>query len=87
MNLYYITQMLQVFHCVAYKARNKKQIVAGLDEFLDQVTVLPPGEWDRSVRIEPPATLPSQVSTCYVFAVISNASSRTRGSSPWPTTG
>ena len=50
----------EVFHEVAYKARNKKQILAGLDEFLDQVTVLPPGEWDRSVRIEPPATLPSQ---------------------------
>ena len=29
----------EVFHCVAYKARNKKQILAGLDEFLDQVTV------------------------------------------------
>ena len=27
----------EVFHCVAYKARNKKQILAGLDEFLDQV--------------------------------------------------
>ena len=50
----------EVFHEVAYKARNKKQILAGLDEFLDQVTVLPPGEWDRSIRIEPPATLPNQ---------------------------
>ena len=50
----------EVFHEVAYKARNKKQILAGLDEFLDQVTVLPPGEWDRNVRIEPPPTLPNQ---------------------------
>ena len=41
----------EVFHEVAYKAKNKKQIIAGLDEFLDQVTVLPPGEWDRSIRI------------------------------------
>lgn len=28
--------------------------MAGIDEFLDQVTVLPPGEWDPSIRIEPP---------------------------------
>ena len=56
------------------------------DEFLDAVTVLPPGEWDRSVRIEPPATLPSQVTTRIVFAAISNASSSTRGSLPCPTT-
>ena len=26
-----------------------------------QVTVLPPGEWDPSIRIEPPTSLPSQV--------------------------
>lgn len=33
----------------------------GIDEFLDQVTVLPPGEWDPSIRIEPPKNVPSQV--------------------------
>ncbi|NXO39784.1 S4A7 protein, partial [Locustella ochotensis] len=31
-----------------------------IDEFLDQVTVLPPGEWDPSIRIEPPKSVPSQ---------------------------
>ena len=35
----------------------------GLDEFLDSVTVLPPGEWDRNIRIEPPTSVPSQVYT------------------------
>ena len=25
------------------------------------MTVLPPGEWDPSIRIEPPTSLPSQV--------------------------
>jgi len=25
-----------------------------------QVTVLPPGEWDPSIRIEPPKSVPSQ---------------------------
>jgi len=32
----------------------------GIDEFLDQVTVLPPGEWDPKIRIEPPEKVPSQ---------------------------
>ena len=44
----------QVFHDVAYHARTRDDLLAGIDEFLDQVTVLPPGEWDPSIRIEPP---------------------------------
>lgn len=51
----------QVFHDVAYKAKDRNDLVAGIDEFLDQVTVLPPGEWDPSIRIEPPKNVPSQV--------------------------
>ena len=35
--------------------------MAGIEEFLDEVTVLPPGEWDPSIRIEPPKNVPSQV--------------------------
>lgn len=66
----------EVFHEVAYRARNRSHILAGVDEFLDavsdqivrwwsvtswfQVTVLPPGEWDPTIRIEPPAAIPSQ---------------------------
>ncbi|XP_041927286.1 sodium-driven chloride bicarbonate exchanger isoform X3 [Alosa sapidissima] len=50
----------EVFHDVAYKAKDRKDIVDGIDEFLDQVTVLPPGEWDPSIRIEPPKNVPSQ---------------------------
>jgi len=45
---------------VAYKARNRQEVLMGLDEFLDQVTVLPPGEWDPKIRIEPPEKVPSQ---------------------------
>lgn len=33
----------------------------GIDEYLDQVTVLPPGQWDPQIRIEPPPSVPSQV--------------------------
>jgi len=50
-----------VFHDVAYKAKDRNDLIAGIDEFLDQVTVLPPGEWDPSIRIEPPNNVPSQV--------------------------
>ncbi|NXM94679.1 S4A8 protein, partial [Sylvia borin] len=50
----------EVFHDVAYKAKDRADLVAGIDEFLDQVTVLPPGEWDPSIRIEPPKNVPSQ---------------------------
>ena len=51
----------EVFHEVAYRARTKEHLVMGLDEFLDSVTVLPPGEWDRNTRIEPPNSVPSQM--------------------------
>jgi len=51
----------EVFHDVAYKAKNRNHLLAGIDEFLDAVTVLPPGEWDPAIRIEPPAAIPSQV--------------------------
>ena len=62
----------EIFHDVAYKAKQRDHLLAGLDEFLDagdddvdeidienvneliSVTVLPPGEWDPSIRIEPP---------------------------------
>ncbi|XP_018376189.1 PREDICTED: sodium bicarbonate cotransporter 3 isoform X6 [Trachymyrmex cornetzi] len=50
----------EVFHDVAYKAKNRNHLLAGIDEFLDAVTVLPPGEWDPAIRIEPPAAIPSQ---------------------------
>ncbi|XP_028984949.1 electroneutral sodium bicarbonate exchanger 1 isoform X9 [Betta splendens] len=50
----------EIFHDVAYKARDRNDLLSGIDEFLDQVTVLPPGEWDPSIRIEPPKSVPSQ---------------------------
>ena len=50
----------EVFRDVAYKAKKRDHLLAGLDEFLDAVTVLPPGEWDPSIRIEPPTQVPSQ---------------------------
>lgn len=34
---------------------------SGIDDFLDNVTVLPPGEWDPKTRIEPPKNIPNKV--------------------------
>ncbi|KAF8570569.1 hypothetical protein P879_03659 [Paragonimus westermani] len=50
----------EVFHDVAYKAKSRVDLLAGLDEFLSVAIVLPPGEWDPSIRIEPPPSVPSQ---------------------------
>ncbi|XP_034466421.1 sodium bicarbonate cotransporter 3-like isoform X1 [Hippoglossus hippoglossus] len=50
----------EIFHDVAYKAKDRNDLLSGIDEFLDQVTVLPPGEWDPSIRIDPPKSVPSQ---------------------------
>ncbi|XP_063066052.1 electrogenic sodium bicarbonate cotransporter 4 isoform X2 [Engraulis encrasicolus] len=48
-----------IFSDVAYKARDREDLIAGVDEFLDEVIVLPPGEWDPKIRIEPPKKVPS----------------------------
>uniref|UniRef100_A0A3B3DYZ2 Anion exchange protein n=1 Tax=Oryzias melastigma TaxID=30732 RepID=A0A3B3DYZ2_ORYME len=40
-------------------AREREDLIAGVDEFLDEVIVLPPGEWDPKIRIEPPKKVPS----------------------------
>jgi sodium bicarbonate transporter 10 len=63
-----------VFHEVAYRARNREDLVAGLDEFLDSVTVLPPGEWDPTIRIEPPDSVPSQAARRMASSSAFNAS-------------
>ncbi|XP_013390370.1 sodium bicarbonate cotransporter 3 [Lingula anatina] len=50
----------EVFKEVAYKARSKHDVVLAIDEFLSNTTLLPPSEWDPSIRIEPPQSVPSQ---------------------------
>jgi len=52
----------EVFNDVAYKAKNRQDLLAGVDEFLDAVTILPPGAWDPSIRTEPSSQIPSQES-------------------------
>ena len=63
---------MKVFHDVAYKARNRDDLLAGVDEFLDKVTVLPPGEWDPTIRLEPPPEVHSV--SCMVQCIYSGTS-------------
>ncbi|KAK2509079.1 hypothetical protein MC885_004428 [Smutsia gigantea] len=42
------------------RASNLHDLLAALDAFLEEVTVLPPGRWDPTARIPPPKHLPSQ---------------------------
>jgi hypothetical protein len=56
----------QIYREVAYKARSVEDMLAGCDEFMEQVTVLPPGEWDPKIRIEPPDKVANQVSALSV---------------------
>ncbi|XP_050795704.1 electrogenic sodium bicarbonate cotransporter 4 [Gopherus flavomarginatus] len=58
-----------LFSDVAYKARDRDDLIAGIDEFLDEVIVLPPGEWDPNIRIEPPKKVPSAEKRKSVFSL------------------
>jgi hypothetical protein len=60
----------EVFHDVAYKAQKRDHLLAGLDEFLDAVTVLPPGEWDPAIRIEPPSVVSPPANQCFGSGLI-----------------
>ncbi|KAG7273727.1 hypothetical protein CRUP_001807, partial [Coryphaenoides rupestris] len=41
--------LTEVFHDIAYKAKDRQDLLAGIEEFLDEVIVLPPGEWDPDI--------------------------------------
>ncbi|XP_055367745.1 electrogenic sodium bicarbonate cotransporter 4 isoform X2 [Betta splendens] len=58
-----------LFSDVAYKARDRDDLIAGIDEFLDEVIVLPPGEWDPKIRIEPPKKVTSADKRKSVFSL------------------
>lgn len=62
---------LQVFCEVAYRAVDVQDIVSGIDEYLDEVTVLPPSIWDPNVRLAPPKKTRTLVSNppCHLSLV------------------
>ncbi|NXJ97544.1 S4A4 protein, partial [Corythaixoides concolor] len=51
--------MDELFQRVARQAEHGEDLITGMEAFLDELTVLPPGKWDPSARIPPPSCLPS----------------------------
>ncbi|NWR67609.1 S4A4 protein, partial [Bucorvus abyssinicus] len=49
----------ELFQRVAQQAEHREDLIAGMEAFLDELTVLPPRKWDPSARIPPPSCLPS----------------------------
>ena len=62
---------------MAYKASTKQDLLDGMDEFIDDLTVLPPSIWDPSNRLEPPQDAISMVNRfalCLIQVVVVKAS-------------
>ncbi|KAM7320138.1 hypothetical protein ACRRTK_020581 [Alexandromys fortis] len=51
------------------RANSLHDLLAALDAFLQEVTTLPPGRWDRTARIPPPKCLPSQHKSDFLDAL------------------
>ncbi|NXS72234.1 S4A4 protein, partial [Pandion haliaetus] len=51
--------MDELFQRVAWQAEHREDLIAGMEAFLDELTVLPPGKWDPSARIPPLSCLRS----------------------------
>ncbi|NXX74769.1 S4A4 protein, partial [Urocolius indicus] len=49
----------ELFQRVARRAEDREDLIAGIEVFLDELTVLPPGKWDPSARIPPLSCLSS----------------------------
>jgi hypothetical protein len=50
----------ELFQTDIYEAEHINDILSGIDEFLSQSIIIPPGEWDTNVRLSPPANIPSK---------------------------
>ncbi|XP_054144249.1 anion exchange protein 4 [Melozone crissalis] len=49
----------ELFQRVARQAERREDLMAGMEAFLDELVVLPPGKWDPGARIPPPSHLPA----------------------------
>ncbi|XP_064314820.1 anion exchange protein 4 [Phalacrocorax carbo] len=47
----------KLFQRVARQAEHREDLIAGMEAFLHELTVLPPGKWDPSTRIPPSSCL------------------------------
>ena len=53
---------LQLFRSMAYRARKREDLLRALDDFFSGAFVIPPGQWDPAIRLEPPQHVQSRVS-------------------------
>ncbi|NXX98255.1 S4A4 protein, partial [Centropus bengalensis] len=53
----------ELFQRAARQAEHGEDLIAAMEAFLDELTVLPPGKWDPSARIPPPSCLPAPRAT------------------------
>lgn len=51
----------ELFQNDLHEAQDRKDVITAVDDFLEQSTVIPPGQWDTSIRLEPPDRTPSKV--------------------------
>ncbi|NWT73406.1 S4A4 protein, partial [Prunella himalayana] len=49
----------ELFQRAARQAEHREHLVAGIEAFLDELIVLPPGKWDPGARIPPPSHMPA----------------------------
>ncbi|NXG74449.1 S4A4 protein, partial [Baryphthengus martii] len=47
----------ELFQRVAWQAEHREDLITGMEAYLDELTVLPPGKWDPSARISPASCL------------------------------
>ncbi|NXT75656.1 S4A4 protein, partial [Zapornia atra] len=47
----------ELFQRVAWQAEHREDLITGMEVFLDELAVLPPGKWDPSAHIPPPSCL------------------------------
>ncbi|RNA30529.1 Sodium-driven chloride bicarbonate [Brachionus plicatilis] len=50
----------ELFQNDLHEAQDRKDVITAVDDFLEQSTVIPPGQWDTSIRLEPPDRTPSK---------------------------
>ncbi|GAV02076.1 hypothetical protein RvY_12687-2 [Ramazzottius varieornatus] len=49
----------ELFQHAVFRAANREDLLAAVDDFMGSSTVLPPGEWNPEIRIEPPTQIPT----------------------------
>ena len=46
-----ICYLFQIFHDLAYAAKNRDDLLSAINSFLDDSVVLAPGDWDRHLLL------------------------------------